>query len=78
MYIHVCTVNVWCTEGYIHFMKCTDIVEHGTYTVQTSLNTVRTLLYLFDSAFLHECKKLPLTRIELMTFRVSACYLNNH
>ena len=52
MYIHVCTANVLCTEGYIHFMKCTDIVEHGTYTVQTLLNRVRTLLYLFDSAFL--------------------------
>ena len=52
MYIHVCTANMLCTEGYIHFMKCTDIVEHGTYTVQTSLNRVRTLLYLFDSAFL--------------------------
>ena len=52
MYIHVCTANVLCTEGYIHFMKCTDIVEHGTYIAQTLLNTVRTLLYLFDSAFL--------------------------
>ena len=52
MYIHVCTGNVLCTEGYIHFMKCTDIVEHSTYTVQTLLNRVRTLLYLFDSAFL--------------------------
>ena len=35
MYIHVCTAKVLCTEGYIHFMKCTDIVKHGTYTVQT-------------------------------------------
>ena len=32
MYIHVCTANVLCTEGCIHFMKCTDIVEQGTYT----------------------------------------------
>ena len=57
MYIHVCTNYVWChgTEGYIHFLKCTDIVEHGTYTVQTSLNRVRTLLYLFDSAFFLPC-----------------------
>ena len=52
MYIHVCTAYVLCTEGYIHLMKCTDIVEHNTYTVQTLLNLVRTLLYLFDSAFL--------------------------
>ena len=52
MYMHVCTAYVWCTEGYIHFLKCTDIVEHGTYIAQTLLNTVRTLLYLFDSAFL--------------------------
>ena len=43
MYIDVCTANVLCTAGYIHFMKCIDIVEHGKYTAQTLLNTVRTV-----------------------------------
>ena len=28
----VCAADVQCTDGYIHFMKCTDIVELGTYT----------------------------------------------
>ncbi len=28
----VCVADVQCTDGYIHFMKCTDIVELGTYT----------------------------------------------
>ncbi len=30
----ICVADVQCTDGYIHFMKCTDcdIVELGTYT----------------------------------------------
>ncbi len=32
MLVKVCTVDVLCTDGYIHFMKCTDIVEWCTYT----------------------------------------------
>ena len=31
LYVKVCTADVHCTEGYIHFMKCTDIVETCTY-----------------------------------------------
>jgi hypothetical protein len=29
---NVCVDGVLCTDGYIHFMKCTDIVEFCTYT----------------------------------------------
>jgi hypothetical protein len=33
MYVKVCTADVLCTtDGYIHFMKCTDIIEKCTYT----------------------------------------------
>jgi hypothetical protein len=32
MYVKVCTADVLSTDGYIHFMKCTDIVEQCTYT----------------------------------------------
>ncbi len=32
MYVKVCTADVLCTDGYIHFMKCTDIMELCTYT----------------------------------------------
>ena len=28
----VCAANIWCTDGYIHFMNCTDVVELRTYT----------------------------------------------
>ena len=31
LYIECCVAHVQCTEGYIHFMKCTDIAEPGTY-----------------------------------------------
>jgi hypothetical protein len=31
MYVKVCTVDVSCTDGYIHFKKCTDIFELCTY-----------------------------------------------
>jgi hypothetical protein len=27
MYVKVCTADVPCTDGYIHFKKCTDILE---------------------------------------------------
>ena len=32
MYKHVHVANVQCTDGYIHFMNGTDIVELCTYT----------------------------------------------
>ena len=32
MYVKFCTGNVLCTDGYIHYMKCTDILELCTYT----------------------------------------------
>jgi hypothetical protein len=28
----ICVDDVSCTDGYIHFMKCTDIIELCTYT----------------------------------------------
>ena len=31
LYIECCVAHVQCTDGYIHAMKCTDIVETGTY-----------------------------------------------
>ena len=31
LYIECCAAHVQCTDGYIHFMKCTDIAEPGTY-----------------------------------------------
>ncbi len=31
MYVTVCTADVQCTDCYIHFKKCTDIVELCTY-----------------------------------------------
>ena len=31
MYVKVCTADVPCTDGYIHFKKCTDILELCTY-----------------------------------------------
>ncbi len=40
MYAKVCTADVLCKDGYIYFMKCTDIVEWCT------------LMYPFGSAFL--------------------------
>ena len=27
MYVKVCTADVPCTDGYTHFMKCSDIIE---------------------------------------------------
>ena len=27
MYFKICTGDVLCTDGYIHYMKCTDILE---------------------------------------------------
>ena len=32
MYVKICTGDVLCTDGYIHYMKCTDILERCTYT----------------------------------------------
>ncbi len=32
IYVKVCIADVLCTDGYIHFMKCTDIIELCTYT----------------------------------------------
>ena len=46
MYNHVHVANVPCTDGYIHFMNCTDIVELCTF------NCVRTLIYPFGCSFL--------------------------
>ncbi len=31
LYIECCVADVQCTDGYIHFMKCTHIVEQGMY-----------------------------------------------
>ncbi len=31
MYVNVCIADVQCTYGYIHFKKCTDIIELCTY-----------------------------------------------
>ncbi len=31
LYIVCCVAHVQCTDGYIHFMKCADIAEPGTY-----------------------------------------------
>jgi hypothetical protein len=31
LYIECCVAHVKCTDGYIHLMQCTDIVEPGTY-----------------------------------------------
>jgi hypothetical protein len=30
LYIECCVAHVQCTDGYIHFMKCTDIAVPGT------------------------------------------------
>ena len=32
MYVKVCTADVSCTDGYIHFKECTDTAELCTYT----------------------------------------------
>ena len=32
LYIECCVAHVECIDRYIHFMKCTDIAEPGTYT----------------------------------------------
>jgi hypothetical protein len=31
MYVKVCTADVPCTDSYIHFKKCTDIIQLCTY-----------------------------------------------
>jgi hypothetical protein len=31
LYIECYVAHVQCTDGYRHFMKCTDIAEPGTY-----------------------------------------------
>ncbi len=31
LYIECCVAHVQCTDGYINFMKCTDIAEQGTH-----------------------------------------------
>ena len=36
MYVKICTGDVLCTDGYIHYMKCTDILELYTYTDEPS------------------------------------------
>jgi hypothetical protein len=30
MYMECCVAHAQCTDGYLHFMKCTDIAEPGT------------------------------------------------
>jgi hypothetical protein len=30
--MQICTADVQCTDGYVHYLKCTDIVELCTYT----------------------------------------------
>jgi hypothetical protein len=32
LYMQICTADVPCTDGYVHYLKCTDIVELCTYT----------------------------------------------
>ncbi len=32
MYVNECTAGVLCTDGYIHYIQCTDIVEQCMYT----------------------------------------------
>jgi len=34
LYIECCVAHVECTDRYIHFMKCTDIVEPSTYIAE--------------------------------------------
>ena len=36
MYVKICTADVLCTDGYTHYMKCTDILELCTYTAVPS------------------------------------------
>ncbi len=31
MYVKVCNADVLCTDGYIHFKKCTNIIELCTH-----------------------------------------------
>ena len=64
MYIHVYVGNVQCTDGYIHFMNCTDRDEPCTYIVQVveQFNCVRTWIYAFllqhfDSPGLLACRQ---------------------
>ena len=46
----VCADNVQCTDGYIHFMNCTDSDEPCTYIVQLCTYTdISFRLQLFDS-----------------------------
>ena len=33
MYVKICTGDVLCTNGYLHYMKCTDTLQQCTYTV---------------------------------------------
>ena len=50
MYIHVYAGNVQCTDGYIHFMNCTDSNVPCTYIVQLCTYTdISFRLQLFDS-----------------------------
>ena len=49
-YKHVYTGNVQCTDGYIHFMNCTDSDVPCTYIVQLCTYTdISFRLQLFDS-----------------------------
>ena len=36
MYVKIRTADVLCTDGYIHYMKCTDILELCMYTDEPS------------------------------------------
>ena len=46
LYIPVCTADVRCSDGYVHYMKC-------TYTLRTPFNSVHTQLYSFGFSFLN-------------------------
>jgi hypothetical protein len=50
LYIECCVAHVQCTDGYIHFMKCTDIAEPGTH------NDISFWMQLFDLPCLLACR----------------------
>jgi hypothetical protein len=54
LYIKCCVAHVQCTDGYIHFMKCTDIAEPGTYI------DISFWIQLFDSPGRLACRQLGL------------------
>ena len=54
LYIECCVAHVQCTDGYIHFMKCTDIAEPKMYkkTICMCIYMVYQELLLFFCTFL--------------------------